>query len=461
MKKLTTIITALAICGWTGSSWSASPQDVERLGKDLTPVGAERAGNKDGSIPAWEGVDKPLAGWSYGKQRSEFWKYKAEKTLFTIDAGNVDKHADKLTPGQIQLIKQKKGYTMPVYPSHRSCGYPDFVTDNTRSGAGKSKIGSDGWSLEDATLPGVPFPVPASGIEAVWNFLMRYNGIGTDFPEGRTVVSPAPGSDKRIQVGWTQAFYFPWAARGAHKPKDGNSLQAGVYYGYVEPAALAGQAIVQRYYFGKDNESFYYFTGQRRVRRLPSYAYDAPLIGFENQYPVDMSAIFSGNPDRFNWRIVGKKELYVPYNNFALRNFNADINSALMPDFVSPDVRRYELHRVWHIEGTLKDGVRHAAARKTLYLDEDSWIAVAGDDIDAQGKIWKTKENGVLPSWEIGACTGFVQQNFYDFNSGRYVADMVVFGTGKDIRSIDNAASDARMKDSYYTAESLRTTSER
>ena len=54
------LLSSLALLAANG----AAPQDgAERLGKDLTPVGAIKAGNKDGSIPAWDGgLTKPVAG---------------------------------------------------------------------------------------------------------------------------------------------------------------------------------------------------------------------------------------------------------------------------------------------------------------------------------------------------------------------------------------------------------------
>lgn len=443
------IVLALSVLGGAANAQS-----------ELTPIGAEQAGNKDGTIPAWEGMDQPSGGWAYGKYRGDFWKHKDEKPLFVIDASNVDKYAEKLTAGQINLIKTVKGYSMPIYTSHRSCGFPDFIVNNTKASVGKAKIAADGWSLEDAVLPGIPFPAPKSGLEAVWNFLTRYSGVGVDFPAGTSYVSPAPGTDKGILVTWNQLFYYPWAAKGAHDTKFEGGMQGGIYYAFKEPAALAGQAINQRFYFGAETESFYYFTGQRRVRRLPAYAYDAPLIGFENQYPSDMSFVFFGNPDRFDWKIVGKKELYVPYNNFKAANFNVPAAEELKPTFVSPDFRRYELHRVVEVVGTVKSGVRHSSPKKTIYLDEDTWIALVGDDYDAQGKLWRTKEGGARPYWEVGACTAVVQGNFYDFTSGRYVSDPIQLGAGKDVR-IYPEPSDPRLKSSFFTAETLRANSER
>ena len=196
------------------------------------------------------------------------------------------------------------------------------------------------------------------------------------------------------------------------------------------------------------------------MRRLPSYGYDAPLIGFENQYPADMFQIFSGAPDRFDWKIVGKKEVYVPYNNFEAYNFRNKVKDVFGPTFVKAEVRRYELHRVWVIEGNVKSGVRHMAPKKTVYLDEDTWQAVVGDDFDAQGKIWKSKEIPIVPIWELGACQALATQVFYDLSSGRYVVDNTPYDTSKDFKFMSEH-NDPRMNSNYFTAEKLRAISER
>lgn len=446
---------ALAVLGTISTtSHPATQADVDRLGNDLTPVGADKSGNKDGSIPAFGGASKPVGDWTYGKVREGFWPHKDEKPLFVIDASNVDKYADHLTAGQIAMIKQLKGYTLPVYPTHRECSVPEAVAQNTKDGMLKSAIAKDGWSLENATLPGVPFPVPTKGIEVMWNWMMRYQGVGVEWPDGYTYVSPRAGGAAPIVIRWNQLNYYPWAKKGQHSPEDDQGLQTGVYYSYTEPAALAGQGLVQRYYYNKDTDSFYYFTGQRRVRRLPAYAYDAPAIGYDNQYPYDMNYVFTGNPDRFDWKLVGKKELYIPYNEFGMQRFNTKLDDATGPGFVNPALRRYELHRVWEIEGTVKAGFRHTTPKKTLYVDEDSWLVAVGDDYDAQGKIWKVKENYITPEWEIGACS-MAAATYTDIISGRYIFDMTVIGTGKDLRFYPPGVNDARFNNSYYTGENL------
>jgi hypothetical protein len=438
----------------------ATPDEVKQLGKTLTPVGANPEGNADGSIPKWAGAtDKPVGDWKWGKVRLDYSRYKDEKPLFTIDGANASKYADKLTPGELEMLKLK-GYQMNVYPSHRDCSYPDFVLKNTIDGATVSKIAADGWSLGDAIMPGVPFPIPKKGIEAVWNYLMRYQGSGLRWEDAYTTVSPKAGSTAGVITRWDQATYFPWGKKGAWHPKDYNSIQQGFYYGFTEPASLAGQKLVQTYYLKDDTESFYYFTGQRRVRRLPSYAYDTPIIGFENQYPNDSLFMYYGNPDRFDWKIVGKKEIYIPYNALDLVNQRRPMQGVAQP-YIPNDMRRYELHRVWVIEGDLKAGMRHSAPKKVLYLDEDTWLAAAAEEYDANGKLWRHKEAGVIPAWEIDACSNASLVMFYDFSNGRYLLDSNVVGGAKDIRFMPDEKGDPHFNTNYYTPENLRSISER
>ncbi|TPQ25246.1 DUF1329 domain-containing protein [Cupriavidus pinatubonensis] len=427
---------------------------------DLTPAGAERAGNKAGTIPAWEGKDTPASGWTVDKPRGEFWQHKNDKPLYTIDAGNVDKYSASLTPGQIALIKETKGYRMDVYPTHRNCGMPDWVAANTKRNATEAKMASDGVTLEHAVLPGIPFAAPKTGAEAMWNYQTRYRGMAVSFPAFYTVLSPRAGSDEWLDASEDMDIFFPWGKKGARTPADVDHTLSALSFQYKSPAALAGQGAVGLASFGSNpGEVSYYFPGQRRVRRMPSYAYDAPQIGMENQYTVDQTFMFVGNLDRFDWKLVGKKELIVPANAFGMYDFKANLRDVFQPKFINPAMRRYELHRVWMVEATVKPGQRHTAPKKTFYFDEDSWMAVVSEDYDAQGKLWKVREGFPIPVWETGACDleTFAQ---YDMIGGRYLADMVTVGSGKGVRWVTDSNA-PRYRLDYYTPESLRARSER
>ncbi|MGY2491272.1 DUF1329 domain-containing protein [Cupriavidus sp. CP313] len=426
----------------------------------LTPEGAERAAGKDGSLPAYTGRQSPEPGWTYGKYRGDFWKHKNEKPLYSIDASNIDKYADKLTPGQIALVKQKKGYRMDVYPSHRECQLPDAIAQNSTANLTAAKLDSTGEQLQTAHLPGVAFPQPKSGAEAMLNYLMRYRGEGLEWPSVVTTVSPRPGSSEWIDAISTASQYFPSGKLGKQTPQDVDQLSSGSFFKMESPPALAGQAFVQRQFFNKDPETFYYFPGQRRVRRMPAYTHDAPAIGFENQYLIDEANMFFGSIDRFNWKLVGKQEMIVPYNAFGMYKFNEKLRDVITPDGIAAANRRYETHRVWVVEGTLKPTARHADSKKVFYLDEDSWLALVANDYDAQGKLWRVRESYPIPVWELGGACDNVPFAQYDLINGRYVTDQSTIGQGKDIRWYEKT-NDPRFKADFFTSETLRSVSER
>ncbi len=452
-------ITAVLV-GLLAGSHAARAADLAQLDK-LTPSGAEKSGNKDGSIPAGEGAEPPLPGWEWGKLRQAHWKYKDEKPLFTIDASNVDKYADKLSAGQVAMVKQAKGYKMDVFPSHRTCGVPDFVASNTRKNVGTAALNPDGWSLKDATVPGYPFPMPTSGVEAMWNAKMRYRGVGIDYKATITAVSPRRGSNEWIRADSEQTLFFPWGVKGSNALSSYPPVEFYVYFGYVAPAALAGQSLAITQYINQaENETFYYFPGQRRVRRMPTYSHDSPQIGMENQYTLDEPNVFNGALDRFDWKLVGKKEIYVPYNAFGAHDFKAKFEDVAGNDFIAQTHRRYELHRVWVIEASVKAGMRHSAPKRTIYLDEDSWAPVLMDDFDARNQLAKMREGFLIPVYETGTCDAMamVQNNLAE---GRYVFDTHTVGTGKDIRWITEPGKHPRLKANFYTADNLRSISER
>ena len=443
------------------ASSGARAADASKLGTELTPAGAEPGANKDGSIPVWSGNEAQQTGWSYGQLRGDHFKYKADKPTLTIDASNADKYADKLSPGQLALLKQIKGYRMDVYPTRRSCGIPDFVAENTKKNVGTAKLGADGWSLKEAVVPGFPFPMPDNGTEAMWNSKMRYRGVGVDYKNVVTSVSPRKGSTEWIRAGQEFTSYMPWGAKGSTLLSALPPVEYFAYFAYDSPPALAGQALVITYFLDRPgSETFYYFPGQRRVRRMPTYAYDSPQIGMENQYTLDEPFVFNGTLDRFDWKLAGKKEMYVAYNSFGAYNFSAKFEDIAKPDFIDPGQRRYELHRVWVVEATVKKGMRHTAPKRTFFLDEDSWNLVGADDYDAQGKLAKVREGFLIPVYETGTCdvSAFVQ---YNLNEGRYVFDMHAAGTGSDVRWITEAGTNPRMKPGFYTSENLRTISDR
>lgn len=452
VKQATTVTLAsfsLLLAGFCASLQAAG----------LTPSGAEQAGTASG-IPEWQAPQPALPGWTYGQPRKDFFQYKNDMPLFSIDASNVEKYATQLNPGQVALVKSVKGYSMPVYPSRRTCGVPDFVAQNTQKNIGFAQVNDKDNSLIDAHLPGFPFPAPKTGAEAMWNAKLRYRGVGLEQYSLIVSASPRKGSSDWIKITADQYTYYPWGIKGGTTFADVSRVEAMLYFSFLQPAAMAGQAATFTSAADKPAEAYYYFPGQRRTRRMPSYSYDAPQLGYENQYNIDESYVFAGLMDRFDWKLIGKQELIVPYNALGMYDFKAKYEDVMQPDFVAATQRRYELHRVWVVEATVKAGMRHSAPKRLFYIDEDSWSLVGAVDYDAQGNISKVREGEVIPVFETGSCDSyaFIQ---YNLSSGRYVMDGSPLASGKDIKWIVDGAGNPHMKANFYNPENLRAMSER
>jgi hypothetical protein len=450
LNKMVLAMTASLAIGVVHAA--ATEADIAKLGTVLTPVGAEKAGNKDGSIPAWTGgAMQAPAGWKIGQLRPD--PYASEKPLFSITAANADQYKARLTPGQLQLLKTIKGYRMDIYPTHRSCGFPQIVYDRTKENAKIATIAPDGWGLGTATGSGIPFPIPGNGTEVMWNHKLRYEGQGRIEPN-YTMLSPAKGSSDFTKIEYVAKYLVPFQAPTTKTIADANGVEFYFYQETTAPAALAGTLDAGVYYLQKINEGWQYFPGQRRVRRLSTYAYDAPLIGLENTYYVDQAWMYNGTLDRYTFKLVGKQELYIPYNNYALRDGKRYNDKTMFgPDFVNPDARRYELHRVWRVDADVRPGQRHSAPHRVFYLDEDTWGLIVVDMYDAQGKMQRVQEGSVTPIWEIGACDSSQDYVSYDLPSGRYFADIFTLG---EPETDWLAGKEGRTKPDMFTEDYLR-----
>lgn len=442
----------LGLVGFSGVAAAAvSDQEAAQLGKDLTPVGAEKAGNKDGTIPKWEGgVAKGKL--KLGDPRID--PFAADKPLFTIDASNVDKYKDKLSAGQIELIKTRKGYRMDIYPTHRSCGYPDSVYGQTKVNATLAKLTGDGKdNLDKAVGGGFPFAIPKSGAEAVWNHRLRWQGEGRVEFYQTNFINPDGSFYGLAQDQWVTT---PFASAKVKSPEEVGGVQLKLLNVATAPASRTGEIILAHYFLGKSNDAWMYFPGQRRVRRLPAFEYDNPIPGYENLETADQYPMFSGALDRYDWKLVGKQEMYVPYNSFKFvaKRPVKEVYEGLFP---KRDLMRYELHRVWKVEATVKQGMRHMFAKRTFYLDEDTWMILAADQYDAQGKLWRVMEGSLYPAVELGAC---VSQEFmsWDLTVNRYMAE----NSTQEAKATDwLAGSEGRIDVKRFESDELRRAGDR
>lgn len=382
LKNLLTVVGAATILAASQTSWAAiSQEEADRLGKDLTPMGAEKSGNKSGTIPSWDGgITKPPAGWKLEQGYKD--PFPDEKPLYVITSQNYEQYKENLGAGMIAMFKKYPSYRMPVYPSHRTFALPNEVYEHVKGQATKVKL-DESAGLQNYSPPGIGFPVPKTGKEAMYNHLLRWYG-GYRWCTNWLPVRP---NGEFYKVGYCEDQV---QASNMDKPRP-NDLY--YYFGnYTAPSSLVGTTYLVHEpvdYVKNDRSAWIYNSGQRRVRRAPNVAYDNVDDGTEGMRVTDDWHGFNGGMDRYDWKLAGKKEMYIPYNAYKLIDPKLKYADMLDKGFVKPDLVRYELHRVWVVEATLKKGLSHNYAKRTFYLDEDSWLIASQDAFDGRGNLWR------------------------------------------------------------------------
>lgn len=425
-----------------------SAEEAQQLKSTLTPLGGERAGNKEGTIPAWSGGElKTPAGYKAGQRRAD--PFAGEKPLYAITAANMEQYSDKLSDGQKAMLKRYADYRLDVYPTHRTAVAPQFVYDNTFKNATRAKLadGTD-YSIPSGAFAGTPFPLPKSGLEVIWNHLLRYQGTATRTINGQTWMVTANGK-KVMAVQGRQDILMPYYdPNGSPEKFDGTYWLTRVVSD--APAIRAGEAIVGRVNVDDTKtQTWVYLTGQRRVRKLPNPNGDTPTPQSAGLMSFDEVSVFGGGPGLFDWKLVGKKEMLIPYNsNKALQPENAE--TLMGGTHLNPDYVRWELHRVWVVDAQLKAGKRHTSSKTRYYIDEDSWLAVLADRWDANGQLWKTLF-GLPVTYPEMELTEHVTYGFYDLVSGAWYAGPYVNTPAAAIGVQPVADS----KDSNFTPDAL------
>jgi hypothetical protein len=373
-------------------------EEAKALGTTLTAVGAERAGSADGAIPPYEGgltTAPPTFRPGSGSRPDPF---ADEKPLFSIDGRNLEPHAARLSEGVKALLRRHPDFRLDVYPSHRTVAFPAFVTENTVRQASAAHTTNGGLSLAGARA-GYPFPIPETGYEAMWNDLVRFQGTCTS---------------KRIFAYHVESTGRPTLSSAARVIEsypywDAGSPRSEIYFRfrirYDAPARRAGEGFMlidPIDYVAQGRRSWQYLPGQRRVRLAPDLAYDTPNSATAGAQTFDDALLFNGKMDRFEFTLVGKRELYVPYNAYRAV-YQSTPEQLLGPRFLSPDAVRWELHRVWVVDARLRPGKRHVYSRRVFYLDEDSWAALLSDQYDARGQLYRVGVALMAPSYDVPA----------------------------------------------------------
>jgi len=390
MKKLITIILMLMTMGYAGFAFGAvSAEEANKLdGPVLTPMGAERAGNKDGTIPAWTGVPIPIPKGFKPGSGVYVDPFADEKPLFSINAKNMNQYTDKLAEGVKIMMKKYPDYRIDVYKTYRTLVFPPYVNDSTKKNATVCQATKGGEAVTGKGCHGgIPFPLTKSGIEAMWNVQLAFQApeTYTSDLEGYNITSTGKVS---LSVSTLLTVYQPW--QDPNKEDDWRYMN--MHSRYSGPPRRSGEIILSFQpldYFDKGSVIWQYLPGQRRVRLAPDLCCDTPNSATAGASVYDDIYIFNGRMDRYNWKLIGKKELYIPYNAYKFAYYRGDVNKALLARYVNPDLVRWELRRVWVVEATLKPDKRHVYSKRIFYADEDYLKFQIADNFDKRGVLYR------------------------------------------------------------------------
>jgi hypothetical protein len=397
-----------------------SDEQAARLGAELTPMGAEREGNAEGTIPAWTGgITQPPPSYEEGGWHED--PYPEDAPLFTISAANLEEHAAQLSEGQkALLLAYPDTWRMRIYPTRRSASYPEWVYEASRSNATSAQLVLEGkGSVADAKVSS-PFPIPQSGVEVVWNHTLRFRGVRVSRGVGSAAVTRRGNYSVVVaqqEIGVPYAAPSDTAFKRAHP-----NVMLAFKTKIIAPSLRSGDGllVIEPIDQTRDPRKVWnYSRALRRVLRNPYFAYDHPAPDSGGLRTVDELDIFNGPPDRFEWQLVGKRELYVPYNAYRLHGDDVEPDEILRVGHIEPELARYELHRVWVVEGRLKEGQRHVYSRRVFYVDEDSWQILASDSYDSEGRLWRVAEAHALNYYEVPVLWDTLQV-YHDLRERRY-----------------------------------------
>jgi hypothetical protein len=415
-------------------------EEIARLGTDLTPVGAQKAGNASGTIPAWTGgLNAAPAGFNPGQDYID--PYASEKPLYTVTAANMTQYKDQLTPGYQAMLQKYPTFKMMVYPSHRSAALPPAEYAEIRKEAATVSIAANGNGMLNYEKTPVPFPIPKTGLEAIYNHMVRYRAGGYHYyPTEMVVQANGKFTPVRREVTAVMA-----SAMGNPEP---NRLY--YYLGKVtSPESVAGSQNLVHEPIDQTSETrlaWTYNPGQRRVLRAPEISYDSPVTTSEGLRTNDMMDMFNGAPDRYEWKLKGKQDMLVPYNTYKLASHALKYSDIIQPDHLNQDLIRYEPHRVWVVEATLKPGQRHLYAKRVFYIDEDTWAILAADLYDGRGELWRVQEAHSLQRYDVLSAI-HISDVAYDLQARRYIVSgleneekRAQFGVHAELKDFSTAA---------------------
>jgi hypothetical protein len=352
-----------------------------------------------------------------------------------------------LSFGSQKLLQTFKDMEMPIYKTHRSASYPDYVYEGIKKNESTASLMKYGAGVTGARISS-PFPKPENGLEVLWNHTLRYRGKAVNF-EASTVSINEAGS--RAVTLRDYQYYFAYSDPEV-SDEDLNNKIFFLKRKTLSPSSQAGGITLVHETLDQvrsPRKSWIYVPGQRRVRRTPDLNHDTPDIATNSLRTIDQVDMFNGAPTYYEWNLVGKQEMYIPYNAYALNAENLTIEDITGPSHLNPNLLRYEAHRVWVVEATLRLGLQHRYAKRRYYFDEDSWSIVYAEEYDEEGNLWQFTEAHLMNYFDVPVLFTSLE-NTYDFKDNRYFVE----GIDNDRGATYNFNAEYSMRD--FTTSAVR-----
>ncbi|MBL9098617.1 MAG: DUF1329 domain-containing protein [Alphaproteobacteria bacterium] len=448
--KLLMLATAVAVLG-TGAAFAKVPADqVARLGKDLTPMGSERAGSPDGMVPAWDGgLSAPPAGIKFDpKTQNVPNPFPNDKPKFTITGANAGQYDANLTDGHKALLKKFGSYKMNVYESRRTCALPQYAYEAIKYNAANAELTPDGDGIKNFKV-GYPFPIPGNAMELMHNKRFSFRGYKTTRQFAAAPVQ-SNGSFNLISV--QDEAIFRYANPAVKSSDELNNIGLLYIANTIAPARLAGNVILVHESINASVEprkAWQYSPGTRRVRRAPDIAYDNPGTNTDAMSTSDAFDGFNGALDRYTWDLKPRQTKFIAYNSYDL--LHTKYANLVKPQHINQDLVRYEPHRVHVVEAKLKAGSRHVYARRVFYMDEDAKVVNNAENYDGRGQLWRFQEIPLVNAYHVPHCGTGALELVYDLLSSRYLA-LSMRAEEPPVNYFADELNEAR-----YTPEAIRT----
>ncbi len=356
--------------------------------KAFTSVGAEYKASNNGLVPEWN-KSKTSVKKIVNKETIFYDQFSNDKVIEIIDKSNYGSFSSVLPFGLSELVKRNDDFRIGLYPTRRSADYPDNIKKQFETV--KKEFNDTNLRLKNLKVGELPFRFPISGEQIIWNHLLRYQG-GSVERKFHTFVVGKEGVFSKVGV-WVKRVYKTHMDK-----KEPNKL----FYAlgkYFEPSTLIGDILLVHENVDQlknSRKSWIYNQAQKRVRRAPDIGYDAVGSGSQGLITADQVDAYNGAPDRYEWKILGKKVLIVPYNCNKLNDKNLSYKSIIKKVSVNFELMRYEYHRVWIVEAKLKSNSSHIYSKRVFYIDEDSWSILLDESYSKNGDLWRVGIHGMV-----------------------------------------------------------------